>query len=84
MTPDRLARMEELFVAARELPPGRWENYLRQTCPEESLRQEVLAMLEQQDRAFSWFEGMESELARRMPELTRNRPGCGFGKQLCS
>ncbi len=69
MTPDRLARIEELFLAAREMTPERWESHLRQACPEsESLRHEVLAMLQHQDRAYSWFEGMESELARLTPE----------------
>ena len=74
MNSGRLARIEELFQAARAMPPKQWESFLRQAGPDSeglesgSIRAEVLAMLQQQERAFSWFDGMESELARLTPE----------------
>jgi tetratricopeptide (TPR) repeat protein len=75
MNPDRLARIEELFLAARERPEREWDGYLREVCSDDDdLRGEVLTMLRAQERAFSWFDGLESELARLTPEEPEIQP----------
>jgi serine/threonine-protein kinase len=42
----RWQRLEQLFLAAVERPPGEREAYVRSACPDESLRREVLELLE--------------------------------------
>jgi tetratricopeptide (TPR) repeat protein len=46
MTPDRWARITEIFLAALEKAPGEREAFLTESCPDDALRQEVWKLLE--------------------------------------
>src|SRR5215472_3925261 len=63
MAQSRFDRIAELFEAARALVPAEWASYLEAACPDgPDLRDEVLDMLIQKERAFSWFDSLENRL----------------------
>src|SRR6516165_1021650 len=64
MAQSRFDRIAELFEAARALPADEWAPYLEAACPDGAdLRDEILDMLIQKERAISWFQSPEHGLA---------------------
>lgn len=51
MNPDRYARLQDLFHAVADLPPGERTAYLEKHCPGGETRQELDALLEEDARA---------------------------------
>jgi len=63
MAQSRFDRIAALFEAARALPSDEWAQYLEAACPDrQDLRDEVLEMLIEKERAFSWFDSLENRL----------------------
>jgi len=63
MAQSRFDRIAELFEAARALPADEWAPYLEAACPDgPDLRDEILDLLIQKERAISWFDSLENRL----------------------
>ena len=71
--------VEEIFLAARELPAGERPAYLDQACNgDASLRAEVLSLLERADAAAAYFgthSGEAAEVRRSRPDDAPSLPG---------
>lgn len=58
MTPERWQRIEELYHSALEQPPDERADWLAKTCAgDESLRREIEALLEANERAETFLAG---------------------------
>ena len=73
MAQSRFDRIAALFEAASALPSDDWVQYLEAACPDgQDLRDEVLEMLIEKERAFSWFDSLENRLhVGAVEEVTR-------------
>ncbi len=62
MTPDRLQRLQQLFVEALDLPPERWPSFLARACGDDAaLRAEVESLLEHNRAAGEAFMRVRSD-----------------------
>ncbi|HYG79020.1 MAG TPA: hypothetical protein VD861_01455, partial [Pyrinomonadaceae bacterium] len=80
MTPERWKQIEEVFQTALDLPPPERRRYIVEACTgDDTLREQVEALVAQHDQAGDFIEEPAFAVTGLRPEVSRDAPTIGPG-----